>query len=115
MSTILTPSAPTPRPTNGIEAAAAERQRQLAAEGWSAPHDDTHVDGELSEAAGCYVYAAVCLAKHELGTMNELLKSPPVTWPWSAEWWKPSMFPQRNLEKAMALLAADWDRFERFR
>ena len=37
---------------SGIEFIAAERQRQIDVEGWSAEHDDTHREGELAiEAA----------------------------------------------------------------
>jgi hypothetical protein len=39
---------------NGIEAIAAERRRQIEAEGWSAAHDDQHVNGELAGAAAAY-------------------------------------------------------------
>lgn len=33
-------------------------------------------------------------------------------WPWDEEWWKPSLDPIRNLEKAGALIAAEIDRLE---
>lgn len=37
---------------SGVDLIAAERQRQISVEGWSAEHDDTHRDGELAiEAA----------------------------------------------------------------
>ena len=44
--------------TSGIEAIAAERQRQIEAEGWTPGHDDTHDRGELARAAACYALHA---------------------------------------------------------
>ena len=35
---------------NGTEMVAAERERQIKILGWSAEHDDTHADGQLSLA-----------------------------------------------------------------
>jgi hypothetical protein len=39
---------------NGIERIAAERKRQISAEGWTAEHDRQHDCGELALAAICY-------------------------------------------------------------
>lgn len=36
--------------STGIEAIAAERQRQIEKEGWTPEHDDTHGAGEMAEA-----------------------------------------------------------------
>lgn len=36
-----------------IDGIAAERQRQIDAEGFDAAHDDEHTDGELANAAAC--------------------------------------------------------------
>ncbi len=38
----------------GVELIAAERQRQMTAEGWTHEHDDEHDDGSLATAAACY-------------------------------------------------------------
>jgi hypothetical protein len=35
------------------------------------------------------------------------------SWPWDAEWWKPSPDSVRNLVKAGALIAAEIDRLQR--
>lgn len=43
---------------SGAEAIAAERQRQVEAEGWTPEHDDEYADGELVAAAECYLAAA---------------------------------------------------------
>jgi hypothetical protein len=80
---------------SGIERIAAERQRQIDAEGWTAYHDDKHEYGELLEAAACY-----------LGVGDPV-------WPWQPESFRPVGNPIRNLEKAGALIAAEIDRLER--
>ena len=96
----------------GIVQIAAERQRQMDTEGWTAVHDDTHVGSELTSAACCYAALARRQADGTItGDVDEL---PPASgWPWDAEWWKPSNDPKRNLEKAGALIAAEIDRLLR--
>jgi hypothetical protein len=93
----------------GIERIAAERQRQIEAEGYSAEHDDAYVECELSEAAMHYVRAAQRRIDHPLIP----LPPAPLLWPWKEEAWKPSDNPIRNLEKAGALIAAEIDRLLR--
>ena len=39
---------------SGAERIAAERQRQVEREGWTADHDAQHTDGSLAWAAVCY-------------------------------------------------------------
>jgi hypothetical protein len=39
---------------SAIEDIAAERRRQVEAEGWTPEHDDEHFKGELGDAAACY-------------------------------------------------------------
>lgn len=88
---------------------AAERVRQIEAEGWSVEHDDAHETGELSRAAG--VYATVgCPNLNEYA--KALLVPPMLTWPWPPSWWKPST-PVRNRIKAGALLVAEMARHYR--
>lgn len=82
-----------------IAAILAERERQVAVEGWTAAHDDTHVEGELVAAARCYF---------ELVT-----ERPPASWPFDAAAWKPKDR-RRNLERAGAFLMAEADRIVRF-
>lgn len=82
---------------------AAERERQLSAEGWTPEHDDEHGDDQLAIAAGCYVMSAwhgdsVC----------------PNMWPWESAAWKPKDR-IRNLIRAGALIAAEIDRLQRLR
>ncbi len=94
----------------GIDRIAAERRRQIEQEGFTAEHDEENMFGELSGAATAYV----ALASRQIGTDILDVSGPPPSnqWRWSAEWWKPSRDPIRNLEKAGALIAAEIDRLE---
>ena len=92
--------------STGIEAIAAERQRQIEKEGWSDEHDDKHTQGEMAIAAACYADRAHC--------DGEWGKSLPIDWPWDAVWWKPGST-RRMLVKAGALIAAEIDRIDRAR
>ena len=78
---------------------AAERRRQIEAEGWTPEHDDEHANGELALAATCYA------AWGEGDPM-------PMRWPWAADWWKPKD-ERRNLVRAAALLLAEIERLDR--
>jgi hypothetical protein len=106
---------------SGIELIAFERMRQLDQEGWTAEHDDTHMEGELALAAVTY---AMPPARRDgevwINTAGDddlrLGRRPfsAVTWPWKDSWWKPT--PQdriRELAKAGALVAAEIDRVQR--
>jgi hypothetical protein len=93
--------APCPATASGAELIAAERQRQIDAEGWTPEHDDTHADGELACAAACYA----------IGRANVTIEGV-YLWPWENRWWKPA--PRiRELVKAGALIAAEIDRVAR--
>lgn len=78
---------------------AAERARQMDAEGWTPEHDATHARGELADAAECYLHYR-----------NRAGHPFPADWPWASDWWKLSDDPVRNLVKAGALIAAEIDR-----
>jgi hypothetical protein len=102
-----------PLPTQGAQRITAERQRQVAKEGWTPEHDDGHDAGELAIAGMCYAaYAGNLLHPNTQGD-GDWRDTPPEWWMWGAEWWKPSDDPARNLEKAGALMAAEIDRLER--
>ena len=86
----------------------AERQRQIAAEGWTPEHDDGHANDELSLAAACY-------ALHGVGPYTGLGIDVKRTWPltgWDWSWWKPKDR-RRNLVKAGALILAEIERIDR--
>lgn len=90
-----------------IDEVAAERCRQIEAEGWTPEHDDDHGWGVLASAAACYALTA---ARWHSPRWNHDL--PPSEWPWDASWWK-STDPRRNLVKAAALIIAEIERLDR--
>lgn len=92
--------------STGIEAIAAERKRQIEAEGWTPDHDDTHRDGEMLRAGVIYLHHGTDRA----APLRE--DGAPMGWPWDADWWKPKDR-RRNLERAGALFQADMERRER--
>lgn len=111
----------------GVERIAAERKRQIEAEGWTAEHDAAHETPEaLAVAAGCYACPPWAREMHERPVWEwsggarhpDTYLRPsgrtvtvPVLWPWDAEWWKPTPGNRiRELEKAGALIAAEIDR-----
>lgn len=89
----------------GTELIVRERRRQQSEEGWTPEHDDTHVNGELANAAIAYLL-------HEKPRKKVKRNGPPLFWPWDAKWWKPKDR-IRNLERAGALIAAEIDRLQR--
>lgn len=90
---------------SGVHRIEDERRRQQAEEGWTPEHDDTHVNGELANAAIAYLL-------HEKPRKNIKRTSPPLFWPWDGQYWKPKDR-IRNLERAGALIAAEIDRLQR--
>lgn len=109
-----------------VEDIAAERQRQVDAEGWSAERDDEYTDRSLAHAAAAYALG------FDLETRPEVITDDvsggrgdtpvwrhreirvPASWPtsWAAEWWKPSDA-RRDLVKAGALIVAEIERLDR--
>lgn len=83
---------------------AAERQRQIDVEGYTAEHDKGHT-ADLLLAARAYVQAADLV--DDLGHKTLALGAP-VDFPWAAEFWKPGT-PERMREKAGALALAAID------
>ncbi len=84
---------------------AAERQRQVEAEGWTAKHDDRHVDAELARAAACYALPP----DGGRGPFDV-----PTHWPFEARSWRPTPDDRvRELVKAGGLIAAEIDRLLR--
>jgi hypothetical protein len=85
------------------ELISAERNRQIAQEGWSREHDATHDSNEMYDAAIVYL---------TFGTDAEgPLQSDgtPEAWPWDANWFKPKSR-LRNLVRSGALLVAEKER-----
>lgn len=88
-----------------------ERQRQINEEGFDAALDDHYVQGQLTQAA--IAYAMHDLPATLMGDDDSMVEFMEDIWPWDSTWWKPSPDPKRNIIKAMALLAAEYDRIER--
>lgn len=95
--------------SKALDDIAAERARQISAEGWTPEHDDEHRRGEMANAAAAYARRA-----------GALIVDPDLTpypfrqpwWPWDAQWWKPKD-PRRNLVRAAALIVAEIERLDR--
>jgi hypothetical protein len=86
-----------------MQAAIAERFRQIEGEGWDLAHDDRHNTGELGRAGATYALHA--------GTASI---STPASWPWDGQWWKPKGR-RRDLVRAAALIIAEGEKFDRDR
>lgn len=95
---------------DGASAIHAERHRQENEKGWSAVHDDGHTDGSLATAA--LAYLTYYRSQSALDKEADLIRAA-IYWPWEEDHWKPSDNPLRNLEKAGALIAAEYDRLQR--
>jgi hypothetical protein len=85
----------------GAARIAAERRRQITAEGWSPEHDAEHVNGDLRDAAIAYL-----MATDDRAGDNAI-----DVWPWDVSWWKPKDAIS-NLVRAGALIAAEIDRLQ---
>jgi len=89
-----------------------ERERQINAEGWTPDHDDQHEGGELAVAGACYLEeGGTNLTTDE--DIEEQGICPPSNWPWAERWWKPTVGPERNLIKGLALGLAELERLDR--
>lgn len=93
------------RSDSGAERIAAERERQVVSEGYTAEHDRDHAEA-LSKAAQCYTGLAL---RQLRGDFSDSPSNVPYLWPWDGGYWRPSEDPARNLEKAGALQAAAID------
>ena len=69
---------------SGIERIAAERQRQIEQEGWTAEHDDGHVNGELAMAAALYATPSALFSRIDRQDGGVLFEDPAVVVP---PWW----------------------------
>jgi transcriptional regulator with XRE-family HTH domain len=94
----------------GVELIAAERRRQVEAEGYDAAHDDEHGGGELAQAAAAYAWPGEHMRTRDGRTVHRS-----VLWPWDGDGsWRPGDR-LRDLTRAGALIAAEIDRLERVR
>jgi hypothetical protein len=93
--------------TQAMRDVVAERRRHVEAEGFTADHDDLHVDGQLSRAAACYALFRIASISDETepGLLGRL-------WPWDGAWWKPKDLRQ-DLVRAASLIIAEIERVDR--
>ena len=103
-----------------LAAIAAERERQVEAEGFDTTHDDgpeDHGNGQLGQAAACYAapYPVFTASVDEyVGRVKGY--SFDDAWPWDRRWDKRRQHPRlRQLEIAAALCIAEIERLERKR
>lgn len=93
---------------------AAERSRQITAEGFDATHDDGTAGGALALAGSCYaMHAAITITEdQDNSTTSAARRAIRNLWPWSEHWWKPGG-KRRDLVKAAALIVAEIERMDR--
>lgn len=93
---------------NGAELIAAERLRQVEAEGWTPEHDHSHFVGTpLLAAARGYLAVPGTVDRPSDPAVS------PLGWPWAGRYWKPTPDDRvRELVKAGALIAAEIDRLQ---
>lgn len=102
--------------SDGIKLIKEERDRQIQKEGWTAEHDDKHINYELSLAAAVYALGAAVNNQDRsvmdtfgtTGTNYDIHK----LWPFDRSFHKPESR-LRDLIKAGALVAAEIDRLNR--
>lgn len=102
----------------GVELIAAERERQIADEGWTPLHDNDHDAGELAIAGAVY---ALPFDIREQRVWKTTLRQ--LLWPFEPRWFKATVAIQsttqpresriRELVKAGALISAEIDRLHR--
>lgn len=95
--------------SDALRDVAAERRRQIEAEGWAPEHDDEHGTGGMAIAAACYA-----LADHQRALEVQTLRIG-VLWAWtgwSDAWFKPKDA-RSNLVRAGALIVAEIERLDR--
>lgn len=107
---------------NGAMMIAAERERQVTAEGYTPEHDDAHRLGEIAAAAACYAAPeAIYTLRQEVLDRGRAYKFRDA-WPWSPSSDKRFLRREgdtqhasriRDLAKAGALIAAEIDRLLR--
>ena len=91
-----------------LDEIAAERRRQIEAEGFDASHDDQYPPGTLALAAAVYALpAAEGNSIHASG-----VRVWRALWPWDGSWLKRTTR-RRDLIKAGALIVAEIERIDR--
>jgi len=92
-----------------LDEIAAERRRQIEAEGWTPEHDDAHAIGSMAVAAAIYALHSTRAWWQMPSVIDEVRRR---LWPWEWSWWKPKD-PRRDLIRAAALIVAEIERLDR--
>ena len=85
----------------------AERQRQIAKEGFDLAHDDAHAEGELAMAGAAYAVNPTTPDRVKLHWWDT-----PPWWPWARRWWKPKSS-REDYVRAAALIIAEIEKIDR--
>lgn len=101
-----------PTITAAMRDVAAERRRQIEAEGWTTEHDDEHATGAMAAAAACYALSASAPCAENDFWRGMRMDAARSVWPWDHEWWKPKS-QRQDLVRAAALLVAEIERIDR--
>ncbi len=88
-----------------VTAISGERARQISVEKHLPIQDDQYTKGELIAAASCYAEIAARVLRYG----NQAPLNAPMQWPWAMEHWKPSHDANRMMEKAGALVLAQYE------
>lgn len=99
-----------------IELIKEERLKQIT-KGYDAGHDGEHQNGEISQAAGCYLSVASAQIRgasaEEFPVEVFLYGEGEFLWPFEPESFRPEEFAIQNLVKAGAMIVAEIDRLQR--
>jgi hypothetical protein len=103
---------------NGAERIVAERRRQIDERGYTAQHDQEHMEGELAWAAACYAAPETIFHIQVAEGTPGGIRQGRLMWhePWPQGWKRDTFVLMsgeqrvRQLEKAGALIAAEIDR-----
>lgn len=101
---------PVEKRCDGVGLIAAERERQVSQEKWTAEHDDTYTRNELALAAAAYAMPLGYVGRnHEWQPFHAL-----DVWPFDVSWYKRDSDNRiKDLVRAGALIAAEIDRLQR--
>lgn len=97
--------------SNFLELVAKERTRQIVEKGYTAEHDDEHMDGSIADAAACYAANTLFLYKPTaVGGANGDLSH---VWPWELVYYNEDKTRKDQIITACAMLMAEYDRIVR--
>ena len=96
----------------GDQLIAEERAKQVLKLDFDQAHDSQWKSNELLRAAQCYLNHVIARGwrtqSHSLAYYQGY-DGPPDDWPWDPSWWRPES-PEKDMIKAAALIAAEYDR-----